>query len=457
MEFVSVDPSDGRERGRFPALDAAGVEALLARAETARRGWAATPLAERAARLQALAGVLRARRDALALLATEEMGKRLEEARAEVEKSAWGCELYAAQAAALLADRPVESDGARALVVQAPLGTVLGVMPWNFPFWQALRAAAPTLVAGNAIVIKHAPSVPRTAAAIAACFDAAGFPPGVYQDARIAVGDVGRVIADRRIHAVTLTGSARAGRAVAAAAGAALKKCVLELGGSDPFVVLDDADLELAATTAVRARFQNCGQSCIAAKRFVVVEAVAERFVERFVAGARGLAHGDPRDPATTLGPMARIDLRDALHAQVADAVAQGARPLLGAAVPERAGAWYPATVLDGVAPGMRAWSEELFGPAASIVRVRDEAEALAVANATPYGLGGSVWTRDVARGERFARRLEAGMAFVNGMVKSDPRLPFGGVKDSGFGRELGVEGLREFVNAQTLWIGPAG
>jgi succinate-semialdehyde dehydrogenase/glutarate-semialdehyde dehydrogenase len=232
---------------------------------------------------------------------------------------------------------------------------------------------------------------------------------------------------------------------------------VLELGGSDPFVVLDDADLALAAATAVRARFQNCGQSCIAAKRFVVVDAVADAFVARFVEGARAIVHGDPRDPATTLGPMARVDLRDALHAQVADAVAKGARPLLGAVQPDRAGAWYPATVLDGVAPGMRAWTEELFGPAASVVRVRDEAAALAAANATPYGLGGSVWTRDLARGERFARRLEAGMAFVNGMVKSDPRLPFGGVKESGFGRELGDEGLREFVNAQALWIGPAG
>jgi len=454
MEFVSIDPVDGRERGRFPALDHAGLEAVLARAEAARRPWAATPLAERSARLRALAGVLRARREPLALLATEEMGKRLDEALAEVEKSAWGAEHYADHAAALLADRPVESDGLRASVVQAPLGTVLAVMPWNFPFWQALRAAAPALAAGNCMVMKHAPQLPRTSAAIADCFVAAGFPPGVYQDARIAVADIDRAIADPRIHAVTLTGSARAGRAVAAAAGAALKKCVLELGGSDAFVVLDDAELASAAAAAVRARFQNCGQSCIAAKRFVVVDAIADGFVERFVDGARTLVQGDPRDPTTTLGPMARVDLRDALHDQVADAVAKGARPLLGAAIPARAGAWYPATLLDGVTPGMRAWSEELFGPAASIVRVADEAAALAAANATPFGLGGSVWTGDLARGERFARRLDAGMAFVNGMVKSDPRLPFGGIKGSGYGRELGAEGLREFVNAQTLWIG---
>lgn len=453
MEFAWIDPCDGRERERFAALDAAGIEAVLARADAARAGWAATPLSERAARLGALAAVLRARRDALALLATEEMGKRIEEARAEVEKSAWGCEHYAERAAAALADRPVAIDGARAQVVQAPLGTVLGVMPWNFPFWQALRAAAPTLAAGNCLVVKHAPAVPRTAAAIAACFEAAGFPPGVYQDARIPVAEVARAIADPRIHAVTLTGSARAGRAVAAAAGAALKKCVLELGGSDPFVVLEDADLARAAATAVRARFQNCGQSCIAAKRFVVVDAVAEEFAARFVADAAALGLGDPRDPATTLGPLARVDLRDALHAQVADAVAKGARPLLGGEVPSRPGAWYPATVLEGIAPGMRAWTEELFGPVASLVRVPDEGAALAVANATPYGLGGSVWTRDEARGERFARRLESGLAFVNGMVRSDPRLPFGGVKESGFGRELGDEGLREFVSARTLWL----
>jgi succinate-semialdehyde dehydrogenase/glutarate-semialdehyde dehydrogenase len=453
MNHRSVDPATGAELHREPAWDAAALAHVLAAAARARAAWQAEGVTARAARIATLAGVLRDQAHELAALATLEMGKLPAEALAEVEKSAWGCDYYAAEAGAVLADQPVATDAGRSLVVHAPLGTVLAVMPWNFPYWQAIRAAVPALAAGNTVILKHAPGVPQCARAIEACFLAAGFPPGVYQNAFLDEAQVAEALADPRVHGVTLTGSERAGRAVGELAGRHLKKAVLELGGSDPFVVLDDADLDLAVSQAVKARFQNCGQSCIAAKRFILTPGIADAFAMRFTAAAAALRAGDPRDPATTLAPLARVDLRDALHAQVEDARAHGARVLTGGVLPSGPGAFYPATVLDGVTERMRAWHEELFGPVATLVRVRDEADALRVANATAFGLGGSVWTRDRARGEAFARRLECGMAFVDGMVKSDPRLPFGGVKHSGHGRELAHHGLREFVNVQTLWI----
>jgi len=453
MPHTSINPASGEILARFDDYPAARLETALATAATVQPAWAARPLEERCALLRALAQLLKSQRDALADIMTREMGKLTREARAEIEKCALACEFYADQAAAFLADETIGSDAGKSYVAYQPLGIVFAVMPWNFPFWQVLRFAAPTLVAGNAALLKHAPNVPQCALAIEKLFQEAGFPSGVFQTLLISTDQAAQVIGDARVHAVTLTGSERAGRAVAATAGEHLKKCVLELGGSDAFIVLDDADLDWTVAQARKARFQNAGQSCIAAKRFIVTAGIAEDFVARFTAAVGELVPGDPRDEHTTLAPMARDDLRAGLHAQVQDALQHGARALCGGALLDGPGFYYPATVLDGITPDMRAWREELFGPAASIIRVKDEAEALQVANGSPYGLGSSVWTRDTARGEALARQLAAGSAFVNGMVKSDPRLPFGGVKQSGYGRELSHHGIREFVNAKTVWL----
>jgi succinate-semialdehyde dehydrogenase/glutarate-semialdehyde dehydrogenase len=338
-------------------------------------------------------------------------------------------------------------------VAYQPLGTVLAVMPWNFPLWQVFRFLAPTLAAGNTGLLKHASNVPQCALAVEELVRAAGFPAGVFRTLMIESARVADVIADPRVHAVTLTGSEPAGREVAACAGRNLKKSVLELGGSDAFVVLEDADLELTVAGAVTSRFLNAGQSCIAAKRFIIVESVAEGFVQRLAAAMIALQAGDPADERTTLAPLARPDLRDELHRQVQASVAAGARLVTGGEAQSGPGAFYPATLLDHVVPGMPAFDEELFGPVAAVIRVAGETQALALANNSRYGLGGSVWTRDSARGERFARKLQSGAAFVNGIVKSDPRLPFGGIKASGYGRELSLLGIREFVNAKTIWI----
>ncbi|MEJ2674506.1 MAG: aldehyde dehydrogenase family protein, partial [Acidihalobacter sp.] len=332
-------------------------------------------------------------------------------------------------------------------------GTVFAIMPWNFPFWQVFRHVAPTLAAGNTLLLKHAPNVPQIAAAIEDLIREAGIPEGVFVNLPIDIEQSAKVIADGRVHAVTLTGSERAGRNVAALAGQNLKKAVLELGGSDPFIVLDDADLDLVLSQAVTARFQNGGQSCIAAKRMILTEAIADAFVERFVETVGALKVGDPLDEETRIGPMARADLRDQLAQQVERSIASGAQCRLGGHVLEGPGHFYAPTVLDHVGIGMPAYHEELFGPVATMIRVQDADEALEVANSSRFGLGGSIWTRDTARGERLAQAIESGCAFVNGMVKSDPRLPFGGVKASGYGRELGVQGIHEFVNVKSIWI----
>lgn len=449
----TINPANGEIDRSFPAWDMGELDRAQAAVAAATPAWQATSLDERAAVLRRAAAELRARRDHYAAVITLEMGKLAREAQAEIEKCAWGCEHYAEHGAAYLRDEPVATDAGRSYIAYQPLGTVLAVMPWNFPFWQVFRFAAPALMAGNTAVLKHASNVPQCALAIEDIWRRAGLPEHVFRTLLIGADQVERVIADSRVHAVTLTGSDGAGRKVAAAAGAHLKKTVLELGGSDAFVVLADADLDQAASAGVVARFQNAGQSCIAAKRFIVVDAIAEAFLDRFKQKVAALKPGDPRDEATTLAPLARADLRAQLHDQVRDSIAAGARALLGCEPIPGSGFYYAASILDRVAPGMRAYEEELFGPVAAVIRTRDDADALRIANATRYGLGASVWTRDASNGERLARGFAAGSCFVNGIVKSDPRLPFGGIKDSGYGRELSAHGIHEFVNIKTVWI----
>ena len=453
MTFVSIDPATEERLKEYPAWDQARLDQALAAAAAAAPRWAATPLPQRCALLAKAGEALLHKRDDYALLMSREMGKTLPEATAEIEKCAAACRFYADEAPKMLADEIIETDAKRSLVAFEPLGTVMAVMPWNFPFWQVIRAAAPALAAGNVMILKHAHNVTGCGIALEAVFTAAGFPAGVFQNVLTDTATVDKLIRDERVQAVTLTGSEKAGVEVGKAAGESLKKCVLELGGSDAFVVLDDADLALAAKNACTSRFQNAGQSCIAAKRFIVVEKIADEFLEAFRDEAKKLRMGNPQTGGTTLAPLARTDLRDKLHEQVEDALKKGAQPVLGCQKPEGKGAFYPASILDGVKPGMRAWSEEVFGPVASVIRVKDEAEALKVANATNFGLGGSVWTQDRKRGEAFARRMQCGSAFVNRMVKSDQRLPFGGVKRSGHGRELSRHGIQEFVNVKTLSI----
>ena len=451
----SIDPSSGVRVAEFEELGPADLEERLVRAAREQAAWARLTPSERQPRVLALAGALRARAEALAGLMAREMGKPLAQGRAEVEKCAATCEHYAAHGPAALADEPAAPPraGAREWVAYRPLGLVLAIMPWNFPLWQVVRCAAPTLLAGNGILLKHAENVQGCAAALEELFLAAGFAPGLFTNLPLTQARIPALIADPRVAAVTLTGSTRAGRAVAALAGAALKKCVLELGGSDPYLVLEDADLALAARTCVASRLINAGQSCIAAKRFLVVRAVAREFTELVVAEMRAKTMGDPRD-AVDLGPQARADLRAALHAQVERSVAAGARVLVGGTLPSGPGCFYPPSVLAGVAPGMPAFDEELFGPVAALVEAADERELVRLANTTPYGLGAAVFSRDLPRATRLAvEELEAGSVFVNDFVRSDPRLPFGGIKASGFGRELGLPGLREFTGAKTISV----
>jgi len=453
MIFKSVNPADGNTVAEIKAFTPGELESALRQAVQAAPHWRQQTLAERCRLLQQAAAILRERAEDFARMITLEMGKPIREARAEIEKSAWGCEYYAAEGPTFLADEEITSDAGRSLVAYQPLGTVLAVMPWNFPFWQVFRFAAPALLAGNTGLLKHASNVPQCALAIESVFADAGFPAGVFRTLMIPSLQVEGVIQDPRVQAVTLTGSEPAGRQVAATAGAQIKKSLLELGGSDPFIVLEDADLDLAVEQAVVSRFLNTGQSCIAAKRFIVVDAIAEAFVERFRVAVEALVMGDPLDEATELGPLARVDLRDELHQQVVDSISQGAVAVTGCSPAGGDGVYYQASILDHVRPGMRAYAEELFGPVASIIRAADENEAIRIANDTDFGLGGSVWTCDSEHGERIARQLECGCAFVNGLVKSDPRLPFGGIKHSGYGRELSRLGIHEFVNVKTIWI----
>jgi succinate-semialdehyde dehydrogenase/glutarate-semialdehyde dehydrogenase len=452
----SVEPATEAVRARFDPHSTADVAAAIAEADAAFRAWREMPLADRAVPMKALARILRDRKDRYARLITTEMGKPIAEALAEIEKCAWNCDFYAEHAAAYLADEPVETNARASFVAFEPLGVILAVMPWNYPFWQVIRFLAPALMAGNAALLKHASNVPQCALALEQAVRDAGFPSGILRTLLLSGAEVEPVIADDRVRAVTLTGSTATGARIAELAGRAVKKAVLELGGSDPFIVLRDADVAAAAETGAKARFQNAGQSCIAAKRFLVEAPVADEFERRFADAIRALRVGDPLDPATQVGPLAREDLRDALERQVADSVRMGARVVVGGKKRAGKGWFYEPTLLADVTEDMPVLKEETFGPVAALLRVRDADEAIRVANSSPYGLGAALWTTNDAAARSIARRIESGSVFVNGMVASDPRLPFGGVKKSGYGRELSSFGIREFVNIQTIWVGPA-
>ena len=450
--IASINPATGEPFARFDLHTPAEIEAKLDRAAAAQRRWRDETLATRIGLLERLAAKLSDQGDTLAALITSEMGKPIGEARAEVEKCARNCTFYAEHAPRMLADSAVPGV-TDTVIAHQPLGVVLAIMPWNYPLWQVVRFLAPALAAGNGAILKHAANVPQCALAIERLAVEAGAPEGLFGNVFVEPESVAALIADPRIAAVTLTGSTQVGAIVAAQAGAALKKQVLELGGSDPFVVLADADVEESAAMAVAARFTNAGQSCVNAKRFIVEGRIADRFVEAFLAKTQALRMGDPADPVTTLGPLARANLRSAIHDQVKRSVASGARLLTGGGIPDGPGYFYSPTVLDHVTPGMAAFDEETFGPAAAIVRAADAEAAIALANRTSFGLGASIWTGDIDRGAALARRIDAGAVFVNAIVASDPRVPFGGIKQSGYGRELGELGLKEFTNAKTIRV----
>ncbi len=454
MTQQSINPTTGEAFAEYPSHTDAEIQQAVAAALDAFGVWRERSLEQRAEPLLKAAERLVADADRYARLMAMEMGKPLVEGRAEAEKSAWVCRYYADNGAAFLAPEVVETEATRSFVAFRPLGPILAVMPWNFPFWQIFRAAAPALMAGNTMILKHAANVPGCAIEIERIFREAGLPDGVFQTVLADSDRVAGLIADPAIRGVTLTGSTRAGRAVAAAAGRHLKKCVLELGGSDPYVVLADADVAAAAEVCVTSRMINSGQSCIAAKRLVVVESARSEFETAILERMASLKWGDPTEAGTDIGPLAREDLRDGLHDQVVRSIAAGAQCLLGGTKPDGPGSFYPPTVLTDVRPGNPACEEELFGPVAAILPVADDEAAIAVANDTSFGLGAAVFTSDLGRGERIAtEELQAGCCFVNGFVRSDPRLPFGGIKDSGIGRELSGYGIREFVNVKSVVV----
>jgi succinate-semialdehyde dehydrogenase / glutarate-semialdehyde dehydrogenase len=453
MPIATINPATGETLRTFQPLTPEQLEVRLQCAAEAYQRHRRTPFAERSRLMLKAADILEGEKEAFGRLMVTEMGKPLKAAVEEAAKSAWGCRYYAENAERFLADEEVKTTASRSYVTWQPIGPVLAIMPWNFPFWQVFRFAAPALMAGNVGLLKHASNVPQCALAIEDIFRRAGFPEGVFQALLIETDQVSRVIEDRRVAAVTLTGSNTAGSHVASAAGKVIKKTVLELGGSDPFIVLPDADLPAAIATAVKARIVNNGQSCIAAKRFIVHEAVADEFERGFVAGMAGLTVGDPMDGKTDIGPLATEGQLRTIADQVDSAVRAGAQVLTGGRKLEHRGWYYAPTVLAGITPESPIFHEEVFGPVALLFRVRSSEEAIRVANDSPFGLGASVWTRSQAERERFAREIESGMVFINAMVASDPRVPFGGVKESGYGRELSPLGIKEFVNAKTVWV----
>jgi len=454
--IISTNPADEELLGTYELHSNETVEEFLNKAVSTQRLWSEQTVESRCALIARVATVLRQNKGEYARLMTLEMGKPITEAEAEIEKCAWTCDFYAQAAPGFLADQSVVSNASESMVVFDPLGVLLAIMPWNYPFWQFIRFAAPALAAGNVALLRHASNVPQCALALEAAFRQAGAPEGLVTTLLVEHRVVTDLIDDPRVAALTLTGSTEVGKQIAAQAGRAMKKQVLELGGSDPFIVLADADIEQAAKTAVKARFSNTGQSCISSKRFIVEASVADRFVALLCEGVAKLKVGDPMDRGTSIGPQARRSLRDDLHVQVERSIASGAKLLIGGHPIEGPGYFYAPTVLDHVTPQMSAGCEETFGPVAAVIRVADVEEALQVANSTEFGLGAALWTSDLERARTLARRIEAGAVFVNGLVASDARLPFGGIKQSGYGRELGEFGIREFTNVKTVWIGPA-
>ena len=453
-KLQTINPAAGEPGKSYDPHSIDDAKAAAKAARAAFLDWRRSSFDERAAMIRKAAEVLRERKDEFARLMTEEMGKTFDDGRAEVEKCAFHCDWFAEHAEEYLRHEPADIGGGEAFITFNPIGIVLAVMPWNFPFWQVFRAAAPALMAGNGMLLKHASNVPGCALAIEEVLHQAGVPKDLFRTLLLSSRDVEALIKDDNVAAVTLTGSVPAGRAVATAAGSVLKKCVLELGGSDAYVVLEDADIAQAAKIAATARMVNGGQSCIAGKRFIVVRSIVEPFEQALVDAMRGYEMGDPAQSGTKLGPLVSVKARDDIHNQVEKSIANGAKLLLGGQVPDRPGAWYPATVLSNVRPGQPAHDEEVFGPVAAIIAAADEADAIRIANASEFGLGSGVLTGDIDRGRRIAAdELEAGMSFVNENVRSDPRTPFGGVKHSGFGRECGVFGIREFVNIKTVHV----
>jgi len=457
-QIHTINPATGQPIRSYEENSIAEAHTAAAAARQAFLQWRRTRFAERSAVMHKAAEILRARRQEFARLMTDEMGKTHDEGVAEIEKCAFHCDWFADHAEAYLAEQPVDIAEAEVFVTFNPLGVVLAVMPWNFPFWQVIRAAAPALMAGNGMILKHASNVPGCALAIEEVLHQAGAPHDLFRTLILPSREVAALIGDDNIAAVTLTGSVAAGRSVATAAASVIKKCVLELGGADAYVVLDDVDIAAAAKIAATARMVNGGQSCIAGKRFIVLRSILEPFSHALVEEMRRFAMGDPARQGTLLGPMESVEARDKIHRQVTDSVAKGARLLLGGTIPDRPGAWYPATVLADVLPGQPAHDEEVFGPVAAIIAADDEADAIRIANASEFGLGSGVLTADLERGRRIAAEdLEAGMSFVNENVRSDPRTPFGGVKHSGYGRECGAFGIREFTNIKTVHVKSLG
>ncbi len=454
-EIETINPATGEMIARYAVDDQTRIERIVADSGAGFRAWRSVPLERRAEAMSALAATLEGRKEALAGLITMEMGKTLREARAEVQKSADMAKWYAEHGPAFLSDEPAPVANEEVYVSYLPIGTVLAIMPWNLPIWQVVRAAIPIMLGGNAFLLKHAPNVMGCAYALKEVFDASGFPPGAFGVLNVDVEPIATLIQGPHIAAVTLTGSVRAGSAVASLAGKVVKKSLLELGGSDPFIVLADADLERAVENGIKARYSNAGQVCLAAKRFILEETIAEEFTSRFVEAASKLVVGDPTDEATDLGPIARADLRDGLHKQVEATRGNGARLLAGGNKKAGPGFFYEPTVFGAVKPGMTAFDEETFGPVAAITVATDLEDAVHLANTSAFGLGGNLWTRDIGKARAVARRLETGAVFINGYTASDPRTPVGGVKQSGYGRELSHFGLHEFINAQTVWVRP--
>jgi len=450
----SINPANLQVIKTYQPMLPSEVNNILELTNSVFEEWKDTSFSHRSKLMTNAADVLRVKKEEYSRLMTLEMGKPITQSRAEVDKCAWVCEYYAENAGNILSDELIATDASKSFVTFQPLGIVLAVMPWNFPFWQVFRFATPGLMAGNAGILKHASNVSGCALAIEEVFREAGFPENLFRTILVPSSQMERVIKNEKIKAVTLTGSVPAGKAVAKTAGSVLKKTVMELGGSDPYVILQDADLEMAADTCVTARLINGGQSCIAAKRFIIVEEIYDEFEKLFVEKMKSKKMGDPFDESNQIGPQASVSLRDELHQQVEKSIELGAKLLLGGKIPEIKGAWYPPTVLTNVKKGMPAYDEELFGPVAALIKAKDEAEAIQIANDSIFGLGASVFTRDLKRGEMIAKeKIQAGCCFVNAFVKSDPRLPFGGIKESGYGRELSSFGIREFVNIKTVFV----